>query len=201
VDWLSKAEAVIWYLAFLVNKGRTTKPKNSRFSLARFLLVTDRRLVYASGTVLGWVRSGCQTLARCPKERLRPLPRHRQMICRPKIIASSTTASEAQPDCIVALPLSSIAGHRLMCKNIPLYWSNKFSRSCKIGRTQAYPSDAARPTNDCPDFNLFSFHSWSWVTLRSASSLKECTRTVPFARADATFSSIHSISAFLYKFS
>jgi len=55
VNWLPEVEAVVWYLGFLVSEVHPIKPKNSRFSLARSLLVVDHPLVYVSGRVLGWV--------------------------------------------------------------------------------------------------------------------------------------------------
>ena len=54
MDWLPKAEAVVWYLDFLVSKVHPIEHEDLRFSLARSPLVTDYPLVYVSGKVLGW---------------------------------------------------------------------------------------------------------------------------------------------------
>jgi len=54
VNWLPKAEAVVWYLGFLVSEIHPIEPKDLHFSLARSLPVADCPLVYVSGKVLGW---------------------------------------------------------------------------------------------------------------------------------------------------
>ena len=54
MNWLPKAEAVVWYLDFLVSEVHPVEPKDSHFSLARSLLVADYPLVYVSGKVLRW---------------------------------------------------------------------------------------------------------------------------------------------------
>jgi hypothetical protein len=66
----------------------------------------------------------------------------------------------------------------------------------EVAVSHAYPSDAARPMNDCPGFNLFSFHICRWVNSSLSPSFKECTRTVPSARAEATFSSVERYQYF-----
>ena len=123
VDWLPEAEAIIRYLDSLMSQVHPIEPKSSRSSLARSLLVVGHPLVCVSGKVLEWSRSDGRTLVQRPKERPRPLPRHKQTIYRPGIAASSTTVSEARPDYVAVLPLSLISGRHLMCKNIPPCWS------------------------------------------------------------------------------
>ena len=54
MNWLPKAEAVVWYLDFHVREVHPIEPKDLHFLLARTLLVADYPLVYVSGKVLGW---------------------------------------------------------------------------------------------------------------------------------------------------
>ena len=53
VNRLPKAEAVVWYLDFLVSEAHPIEPKSSHFSLAKSLLAAGYPLVYVSGRVLG----------------------------------------------------------------------------------------------------------------------------------------------------